>query len=60
VTDRRWKHASCGPGLTSGEGTLETAFDHYRPVRGPAPDRPRTDHNPLNRKEYLLRVQRHI
>jgi ribosomal protection tetracycline resistance protein len=48
------------PGATSGEGTLETAFDHYRPVRGPAPDRPRTDHNPLNRKEYLLRVQRHI
>ncbi|HEY4024157.1 MAG TPA: translation factor GTPase family protein [Pseudonocardiaceae bacterium] len=48
------------PGLTSGEGTLETAFDHHRPVRGPAPDRPRTDHNPLNRKEYLLRVQRHI
>jgi ribosomal protection tetracycline resistance protein len=48
------------PGLTSGEGTLETAFDHYRPVRGPAPDRPRTDHNPLNRKEYLLHVQRGI
>ena len=48
------------PGLTSGEGTLETAFDHYRPVRGPAPARPRTDHNPLNRKEYLLHVQRHL
>ncbi len=48
------------PALTSGEGTLETAFDHYRPVRGPAPERPRTDHNPLNRKEYLLHVQRHV
>jgi ribosomal protection tetracycline resistance protein len=48
------------PGLTSGEGTLETAFDHYRPVRGPVPDRPRTDHNPLNRKEYLLHVQRGV
>jgi translation elongation factor EF-G len=22
------------PGLTSGEGVLESAFDHYRPVRG--------------------------
>ena len=48
------------PGLTSGEGTLETEFDHYRPVRGPAPERPRTDHNPLNRKEYLLHVQRGV
>jgi ribosomal protection tetracycline resistance protein len=48
------------PGLTSGEGTLETEFDHYRPVRGDVPDRPRTDHNPLNRKEYLLHVQRGV
>ena len=48
------------PGLTSGEGTLETEFDHYRPVRGEAPERPRTDHNPLNRKEYLLHVQRGV
>ncbi|MEU6607735.1 translation factor GTPase family protein [Streptomyces shenzhenensis] len=45
------------PGLTRGEGELETAFDHYAPVtRGPVPERPRTDHNPLNRKEYLLNV----
>jgi ribosomal protection tetracycline resistance protein len=43
--------------LTRGEGVLESTFDHYRPVRGPAPARPRTDHNPLNRKEYLLRLQ---
>ena len=48
------------PGLTSGEGTLETEFAHYRPVRGPAPARQRTDHNPLNRKEYLLHVQRGV
>nr|WP_281352484.1 exodeoxyribonuclease III [Phytoactinopolyspora alkaliphila] len=34
------------PGMTSGEGVLETSFDHYRPVRGPAPSRTRTDHNP--------------
>lgn len=45
------------PGLTRGEGELETAFDHWAPVtRGTVPERPRTDHNPLNRKEYLLNV----
>ncbi|MFF3463733.1 GTP-binding protein [Streptomyces sp. NPDC001984] len=45
------------PGLTRGEGELESAFDHYAPViRATVPERPRTDHNPLNRKEYLLNV----
>ncbi|GHI03738.1 hypothetical protein Scel_20590 [Streptomyces cellostaticus] len=49
------------PGLTRGEGELESAFDRYAPViRGPAPERPRTDHNPLNRKEYLLNVTRRV
>ncbi|MHA6758947.1 GTP-binding protein [Streptacidiphilus sp. PAMC 29251] len=46
------------PGLTRGEGVLESAFDHYRPVQGPAPTRSRTDHDPLHRKDYLLRVVR--
>jgi ribosomal protection tetracycline resistance protein len=46
------------PGLTGGEGVLECVFDHYEPVRGPAPSRARADHNPLDRKEYLLRVTR--
>ena len=45
------------PGLTRGEGLLETAFGHYRPVRGPVPVRPRLDHNPLNREEYLRRLR---
>ena len=27
------------PGLTRGEGVLETAFDHYAPVRGEPPQR---------------------
>jgi ribosomal protection tetracycline resistance protein len=45
------------PGLTRGEALLECAFDHYEPVRGPAPIRPRLDHNPLNREEYLLRIR---
>jgi ribosomal protection tetracycline resistance protein len=46
--------------LTRGEGFLECAFERFRPVRGPAPTRARWDHNPLNRKEYLLHVQRLI
>ncbi|MET9088631.1 GTP-binding protein [Streptomyces sp. NPDC004237] len=45
------------PALTRGEGELESAFDHYAPLaRGPVPERARTDHNPLNRREYLLNV----
>ncbi|GAA4603832.1 ribosomal protection tetracycline resistance protein [Actinoplanes octamycinicus] len=46
------------PGLTRGEGVLESAFDHYAPVRGPIPSRARTGPDPLDRKEYLLRVLR--
>jgi ribosomal protection tetracycline resistance protein len=41
------------PALTRGEGVLECAFDSYQPVRGTPPTRPRSDHNPLNRVEYL-------
>ena len=46
--------------LTRGEGVLECAFDHYQPVSGTIPSRPRSDHNPLNRKEYLLHVMRRV
>ncbi|MGW2509631.1 GTP-binding protein [Streptomyces scopuliridis] len=48
------------PTLTSGEGVLEASFDHYEAVRDTVPVRPRTDHNPLNRKEYLLHVVRRV
>jgi ribosomal protection tetracycline resistance protein len=48
------------PSLTRGEGVLESTFDSYQPVRGTIPSRPRTDHNPLNRKEYLLNVVRRV
>jgi ribosomal protection tetracycline resistance protein len=48
------------PGLTRGEGVLEAAFGHYKPVHGDVPERSRTDHNPLNREEYLLRVARRV
>jgi ribosomal protection tetracycline resistance protein len=48
------------PGLTRGEGVLESAFDHYQPVHGTLPTRPRWDRNPLDRKQYLLHVLRRI
>jgi ribosomal protection tetracycline resistance protein len=46
------------PALTRGEGTLDAEFGRYQAVRQTPPSRPRTDHNPLDRREYLLRVQR--
>jgi ribosomal protection tetracycline resistance protein len=46
------------PGLTRGEGLLECVFGHYEPVSHPVPSRPRSDHNPLNRAEYLRHVTR--
>jgi len=44
------------PGLTSGEGVLESSFGGYQPVRGTIPSRPRTDNNPLDPKEYIRKV----
>jgi ribosomal protection tetracycline resistance protein len=46
------------PSLTRGDGVMESAFDHYQPVRGSYPARARWDDNPLDRQEYLLRVAR--
>jgi ribosomal protection tetracycline resistance protein len=49
------------PGLTRGEGVLlESVFDRYREVQGEIPTRPRTDDNPLDRDEYLLRLTRRV
>ncbi|MFI6289168.1 GTP-binding protein [Streptomyces sp. NPDC051018] len=48
------------PSLSHGEGVLETAFAGHRPVTGTVPARPRTDHDPLDRKEYLLKVVRRV
>jgi ribosomal protection tetracycline resistance protein len=48
------------PSLTSGECLLESTFDHYRLVSGQAPTRSRSDHNPLNRKQYLRQVARRV
>jgi len=45
------------PALTRGEGVLlESGFHRYSAVRGEIPTRPRTDYNPLDRKEYLLHL----
>jgi ribosomal protection tetracycline resistance protein len=48
------------PALTRGEAVLESRFDHYRPVRGPAPTRARPRVDPWHRKEYLLQVDRRV
>jgi ribosomal protection tetracycline resistance protein len=48
------------PALTRGEGVVESAFDHWRPVPGIPPTRPRTDRNPLDRKAYLQRLRRRV
>jgi ribosomal protection tetracycline resistance protein len=48
------------PALTHGEGLVECEFDCYQPVRGKIPTRPRTDYNPINRKEYLLHFMRRV
>ncbi len=46
------------PGLASGEATLSTEFAGYQRVVGAPPSRPRTDSNPLNRKQYLALLGR--
>jgi ribosomal protection tetracycline resistance protein len=48
------------PALARGEGVLECVFDRHQPVRGTIPTRPRSDHNPLNRRDYLLHVVRRV
>ena len=44
------------PGLTGGEGVVETSFGGYEPVRGAAPTRRRTMLNPLDRKNYFFLI----
>ncbi|MGI5129556.1 GTP-binding protein [Pseudonocardia sp. CA-107938] len=46
------------PGATHGLGTLTSRWSGHRPVAGTPPTRPRTDGNPLDRKEYLLHAFR--
>lgn len=44
------------PRLTRGEGVLSSEHETYRQVRGTVPTRPRTDDNPLDRRDYLRRL----
>ena len=44
------------PGLTSGTGLLESSFDSYRAVRGPAPERRCPEPDPRHRTNYLRKI----
>ncbi|CAM5634326.1 CtcC OS=Kitasatospora aureofaciens OX=1894 GN=ctcC PE=4 SV=1 [Kitasatospora aureofaciens] len=44
------------PGLSQGQGVLVTRFHSFQPVVGAAPRRRRTDLNPVDRSEYMLRA----
>jgi ribosomal protection tetracycline resistance protein len=46
------------PGLSGGEGVVETSFGGYQPVSGAPPTRRRTLANPLNRDEYMMQLAR--
>jgi ribosomal protection tetracycline resistance protein len=41
------------PGLTRGEGLLESVFARYRPIKNSPPSRPRLGPSPLDRQEFL-------
>jgi ribosomal protection tetracycline resistance protein len=41
------------PGLTQGDGFVESTFDSYRATHGAIRTRARTDHHPLDRNRYL-------
>jgi ribosomal protection tetracycline resistance protein len=46
------------PGLTGGEGVLDSEFEGYRPVTGDPPTRRRLTPDPRNLEEYLAQVGR--
>ena len=45
------------PGLSSGRGILDHAFDHYAPAAGLPRLRQRTGANPFDRADYLQRIR---
>jgi ribosomal protection tetracycline resistance protein len=47
------------PGLTAGEGVLESTFDGYQRVTSDPPIRPRTTADPRRTTEYLISLTRH-
>lgn len=48
------------PGLSRGEGVLESSLERYEPAVGAPPYRRRSGPDPADRKSYLLHVQRNI
>jgi ribosomal protection tetracycline resistance protein len=46
------------PGLTRGEGVLESSFEGYEPASGDRPTRRRTTANPLDVDEYMMHPAR--
>jgi ribosomal protection tetracycline resistance protein len=48
------------PGLTAGEGVLESSFAGYQPVSGDQPTRRRTMPNPLNFNKYMMHLNRRV
>lgn len=46
------------PGLTGGEGVIESDVDGHRPVKGSQPIRARTKPSPLDRDAYLRSLRR--
>jgi ribosomal protection tetracycline resistance protein len=45
------------PGLTAGEGVIESTLDSYRPVGGEPPVRARTTVDPRQRQQYLASLR---
>lgn len=48
------------PGLSMGEGTLETRFGGYQPIGEDPPTRPRSGPSPLDRDEWLASLARRL
>jgi ribosomal protection tetracycline resistance protein len=46
------------PGVTAGEGVLESTLGGYQPVRGAPPRRRRTTADPRNREQYLASLSK--
>jgi ribosomal protection tetracycline resistance protein len=59
VADLGTRDAAFVPG-TAALTEFLAAFDRYRPAQGPVPERARSDHNPFDRREYLLHVLRRV
>lgn len=46
------------PDITGGAGVMTSELDHYRPVQGDPPDRPRIGPHPLDREAWFRKMPR--